>query len=813
MAQHYITFSMILFAFFILDIAARPSNNELTTPIISEEPTGSLETIDNADKEKKSLSYSDTQDGTKDILNKIKVVNAALKKPNRRQQINFNGEPQTGGGYILNKDVLEKLQQIIASGKLQPLSEIQNYQESNYINNEDALRYPYSKSLHYFPKSVQPTPPLPSLPIPYITNIPVLVMPSFNNIPNTHGNNIMSTELNGHYQTRQQSPFPFQWPLASYFPVLIKDPLLGILQGGGWNNFVEYGQNADICSRKQKSTEEKIEDEGLIFSDINNESNNDILNKINDNSREGRALKKHSTPKSTVDDDINTLKKAQKLFSIKPTTNTPKPVKQQSTTVEIPQNSKIGSFLDDGDFRFNQFSMFGDKKPLAPSPGFFINRLKVRRGGVAIAGPGGVATAGRGGAAIVGPGGLAYTQPGGLAVAGPAARVVALSPDSNLSSIVARLQELSSSNGSVPRYLEAIPEGKVVATGPVVYYHPTFYRRREWRKFEGEYRNIKGVYRDIKGVYRNYQKHGFSKRSDDYQYNGTNFVKEPLKTQNSTFTLIVKPIAHAIGGVGVAIANPISRVVIAHNKLGSIVHAPIAAAIVGPGGIAHAQSDLHLYEYYLPFYGGGKGQYLEIKKDTSGRIISENIVPEDKISTDSIVKNNDETLVSKVLAANLQNLKTLSASVMKLHNLGRRTGSLGRADKEMFKSQLEKLAEAASNTIKLIDELGGNVDMLFKSNATQRRFQYDEEDVGEEGIGIDAPTDNDPEEILGGSIIAEAKPVGLAIIGENGLAASRPIGTAVAATGVALARPIATAVAGIDPTALGINFHINHSKN
>lgn len=54
---------------------------------------------------------------------------------------------------------------------------------------------------------------------------------------------------------------------------------------------------------------------------------------------------------------------------------------------------------------------------------------------------------------------------------------------------------------------------------------------------------------------------------------------------------------------------------------------------------------------------------------------------------------------------------------------------------------------------------------------------------------------------------------GLAVIGENGLAASRPIGTAVAASGIAIARPIATAVAGIDPGSLGINLSINHSKN
>lgn len=52
---------------------------------------------------------------------------------------------------------------------------------------------------------------------------------------------------------------------------------------------------------------------------------------------------------------------------------------------------------------------------------------------------------------------------------------------------------------------------------------------------------------------------------------------------------------------------------------------------------------------------------------------------------------------------------------------------------------------------------------------------------------------------------------GLAVIGEHGLAASRPMGTAIAVSGVALARPIATAIAGVDPSQLGISYQINKS--
>ncbi|CAH0386585.1 unnamed protein product [Bemisia tabaci] len=60
------------------------------------------------------------------------------------------------------------------------------------------------------------------------------------------------------------------------------------------------------------------------------------------------------------------------------------------------------------------------------STGPQISTLKVRKGGVAIAGPGGIATAGSGGTAIVGPGGTAYTTADGMAVVGSGGKVVSL---------------------------------------------------------------------------------------------------------------------------------------------------------------------------------------------------------------------------------------------------------------------------------------------------------------------------------------------------------------------------------------------------
>lgn len=89
------------------------------------------------------------------------------------------------------------------------------------------------------------------------------------------------------------------------------------------------------------------------------------------------------------------------------------------------------------------------------------------------------------------------------------------------------------------------------------------------------------------------------------------------------------------------------------------------------------------------------------------------------------MKNSDESLLSKVLAANLQSLRSLSNNLLKLHNIGRKIGRLGNQEKARFKSQLFSLGEAASNTIKLIDEIGEDVDVLFKKNATLVR-KYDD---------------------------------------------------------------------------------------
>lgn len=100
---------------------------------------------------------------------------------------------------------------------------------------------------------------------------------------------------------------------------------------------------------------------------------------------------------------------------------------------------------------------------------------------------------------------------------------------------------------------------------------------------------------------------------------------------------------------------------------------------------------------------------------------------EKSISPEHINKNNNDNVLSKILAVNLENLRTLSGSLIKLQNLGRKTGSLGTQEKAKFKSDLLNLGEAASNTIKLIDEVADDIDVLFKKNTTILRNKQEDD--------------------------------------------------------------------------------------
>ncbi|CAB3228008.1 unnamed protein product [Arctia plantaginis] len=213
---------------------------------------------------------------------------------------------------------------------------------------------------------------------------------------------------------------------------------------------------------------------------------------------------------------------------------------------------------------------------------------------------------------------------------------------------------------------------------------------------------------------------------------------------------------------------------------------------------------------YLPFYGGARGKYLEIKKDNTGRTTSEKIVSEENINSENIIKAGNGAPLAKVMANYLQNLKTLSSSLLRLTNTGRKNGYLGDRQKTRYETQLASLGEIATNITDLIYEIG-DVNKIFKKDTTLRKIDNEDDDyIGEEGVGLESNDDTSDIGLLEHETIAEAKPVGLALIGETGVASSKPVATAIAAHGAAIASPVASAIAGVDPAALGISFQLHH---
>lgn len=423
---------------------------------------------------------SEEKEKAVNIVENIKKINEKLMRP-KRPQVNFNfkhDDQKDGQLYVLDEDTLKKLGQYINYGYAQNTQpQKYGYERENQDIDEDNKRETYSRALNPYLVAQ------PYLATNEMTSNAAIIPYSFANynmpvimVPMPVDTKLYQNSINSEY-TRQTPSIPFQipWPLAPFFPILIKDPLLTFIHGGGFNNLFEYGQSADVCSNKHvKSGKKSDEIDGLTLEDdqdVLQENDTDIKTISH---REGRSIRKRTisnyAPKQNVDSREN--RKSNKLLKNKIVKR--KPQVHQVTVEEEEDNYKKGN-EPEGDLRwpFGDYGWFGNKKPVAPSPGFFINRLKVRRGGVAIAGPGGVATAGRGGTAIVGPGGLAYTQPGGLAIAGPSAKVVALSGNTDLSDLVSKLHEAHTSETSFARRLTPIPEGKVVATGPVVYYHKT----------------------------------------------------------------------------------------------------------------------------------------------------------------------------------------------------------------------------------------------------------------------------------------------------------------------------------------------------
>ncbi|KAG5873734.1 hypothetical protein JTB14_021697 [Gonioctena quinquepunctata] len=320
----------------------------------------------------------------------------------------------------------------------------------------------------------------------------------------------------------------WNWPGANYFPIVIRDPFIQMYNA--ITSMVEYGPNAgqqnpcrnakkdmDTLLREGKTAKEdgtkiSVEVDGnspspqITITGLDSENkNNSYLDFENidigsggDNSlkftmsvkKEERAAKDTEEARS-VWDRIKVTGKSSALVlnatrmssKFSESTKDLRPITiLKNQVASKPAQNIISPPLRDPT---HQTEEFGDETEEEKSEeiisndhnkklfsrdntgsGVFIHKLKVRKGGVAIAGPGGIATAGSGGTAIVGPNGIAYTHPDSLAIAGSGTKVIDVDPAINLGDLVNNATNNSRLDGFPPSRV-----GKVVAVGPVVYYN------------------------------------------------------------------------------------------------------------------------------------------------------------------------------------------------------------------------------------------------------------------------------------------------------------------------------------------------------
>lgn len=333
------------------------------------------------------------------------------------------------------------------------------------------------------------------------------------------------------YNYQVYSPYPvptaqkgrqnWNWPGSNYFPIHIRDPFIQMYNA--FTSMVEYGPGAgtsnpcpgkpirnklknDIQLREAKTTDptEKMTEENRNFGSLESstvlgitESDKDYLSMESidvSNSKEGEVsfitFNKDRVGKDTEKDKrewekIKVAGKAaafanngtranSKLALGKNTAPSKLPTYKSQSVISPPKRDPTGQSIEYGDEEADKsdevISNDGNKKFFSrdnTGSGVFINKLRVRKGGVAIAGPGGIATAGSGGTAIVGPNGVAYTHPDSLAIAGSGTKVVAVDPAISLRDIVGN----STNSGNTRHAFPPSRVGKVVAVGPVVYYN------------------------------------------------------------------------------------------------------------------------------------------------------------------------------------------------------------------------------------------------------------------------------------------------------------------------------------------------------
>ena len=131
----------------------------------------------------------------------------------------------------------------------------------------------------------------------------------------------------------------------------------------------------------------------------------------------------------------------------------------------------------------------------------------------------------------------------------------------------------------------------------------------------------------------------------------------------------------------------------------------------------------------LPFYGGARGQILEIRKNPDGTVISKILRDgndelklkvrkvEDEPEEEIIAENDEET--TEGFGNYLENIQQAAASLVQLQENVKKTGRLTSEQKKLYTESLERLGVAAQSLANFQSgeqDKDDRIKLLFESN-------------------------------------------------------------------------------------------------
>ncbi|EDV40412.2 uncharacterized protein Dana_GF10496, partial [Drosophila ananassae] len=254
-----------------------------------------------------------------------------------------------------------------------------------------------------------------------------------------------------------------------------------------------------------------------------------------------------------------------------------------------------------------------------------------------------------------------------------------------------------------------------------------------------------------------------------------------------------------------------------------------------------------------PYYGGLRGQLLQLRPQRDGSVGSFILQRQAQPQVRAVPRDSDDTItisaasISAIAdgsgasnsisasASDFNRIQLAAARLVAIQELAKRKGSFSEEDNKVYASSLLELGQAAQS-LALLQQTGQIKDFsvllqpeLFampqkqpsnfgleapNSPADQKIDEQKLDEVTEQQFSPDEqflpPNNEDPYEDVNDSVsvmapkkdaaVAEAKPVGLSIAGEGGVASSKPNAVALSGrNGLAVASPKATAIAGVSP--------------